>query len=484
MVTPSLNFGSLALEMLLLFSGIFLFLVDHFMKNKNYAFWVSVLTVIASLFILLFIPFGDFTKAFRVDFYSSSIKFLLTIGFFFLLFLSYPYLKTFSALNFGEYYGLLFFSLFGAYVMISSQDFLTLFLGLELMSVSLYFLIASQFLYKRHALEGSLKYFIAGAVSATFYILFLCILYYATGSIYFEEVIKKLSQGHLRGELLVSFVFFLGAFSIKLSLVPFHMWAPDAYESSPLPIVVFLAGIVKFALLAVLIKVLILAFSPLKLELGKLIIPFALFSILIGSLLAIKQDNLVRLLAYSSIAHMGFAVLGLTSGEFSGYGFSLFYMFVYLFTTIGTFALLIYFIKINTHLLNINNLAGISKDFPLCSFLFLIFLFSLAGIPPTGGFMAKFYIFVMLIKAKYIAVALLALLISVIGAYPYLRVIKVLYMDEGLIHYKKKSFSILLTLTLIVATFITLLLGIYPKPLLDFIQRTLFLYLSLQFFQF
>lgn len=483
MVTLSLNFGSLALELFFLLSGIFIFMIDRFVKNKSYAFWLSFLVILGSIVFIVFIPFGDFTRAFRIDFFSSSIKFLLLIGFFFVLLLSYTHLNSFPGINFGEFYGLLFFSLFGIFVVLSSQDFLTLFIGLELMSIPLYFLIATQYVYRKESLEGALKYFIAGALSGGLYVLFLGIVYYATGTIYFEEVFKRLAQGLLKKELLLGSVFFISALSIKLSLVPFHMWAPDAYEASPLPITAFLAGLIKFAVMAVLIKVLILAYSPLKIEIGKILVPISLLTILIGSLLAIKQDNLVRLLAYSSIAHVGYAVLGLVSGDFAGYGFSLFYMFVYLFTTIGSFAILIYLVRANRGFLEIPNLGGISQNLPFISLLLLIFFFSLAGVPPTAGFMAKFYIFLMLVKSKYIFVAVLALLFSVIGAYPYIRVIKVIYMDKGqLVHYKP-TYPIFLTFSLIVATFIVILLGIYPKPMLDFIQRTLFLYISLQFLQ-
>ncbi|MFN4132492.1 MAG: NADH-quinone oxidoreductase subunit N, partial [Caldimicrobium sp.] len=269
-----------------------------------------------------------------------------------------------------------------------------------------------------------------------------------------------------------------------LSLVPFHMWAPDAYEASPLPITSFLASLIKFALFGALIKLIIVAFSPLRLDLGGILIPISLLTILIGALLAIKQDNIIRLLAYSSIAHAGYASLGLVTGDFTGYGFTIFYMYIYLFMTIGTFALLIYLVRIKQEFLYIPSLAGISKDLPLMSFFILLFFFSLAGIPPTAGFMAKFYIFIALLKANFLWVALLGLLFSVIGAYPYLKVIKIIYMDEPIWDIAKLPYSITFLIPLLISAIVILFFGVFPKILVDFIQRTLYLYLSFLYFHF
>lgn len=484
MITLSLNLGVIFLELIFLITGLFLFLADRFIPKKGYAFWLSLFVALITVALLLVLPFGEFTGAFKTDFYSATLKFLLGIGLFFILALSYEYLNKFKALSFGEYYGLIFFSVLGAYVMLSGQDFLTLFLGIELMSIPIYFLIASSFVYKRVSIEGAIKYFIVGALGSLFYILALGIIYYLTGSLYFDAFFNKLAQGLYKSEVLIAFLFLLIAFSIKLSLVPFHMWAPDAYEASPLPITAFLAGIIKFAMLATLIKLLILAFSPLKIDIGKLLVPISLLTILIGSLLAIKQDHIVRLLAYSSIAHVGYATLGLVSGDFAGYGFSLFYMFVYLFMTIGAFALLIYLVKIKESMLLIPQLSGLAHHLPLVSFFLLLVFFSLAGIPPTAGFMAKFYLFVMLLRSKYLWVAILALLFSIIGAYPYLRVIKVIYMDSPVGTVSRLSYSTFFLIPIVVSSLIILFLGIYPQPMLDFIQRSLYLYISLHFFHF
>lgn len=480
MISLNLNFGILFLEIVVLSAGLLLFLMDRFVSRKGYAFWISIILSLFLVFIILFLPFGEFTRAFRSDFYSATVKFLLTIGFFFMLTLSKEFLDNFSALKFGEFYGLLLFSLLGAYVMLSSQDLLTLFLGLELLSIPLYFLIATNTLYQRRSVEGAIKYFIAGGISSLFFILSTGIFYYLTGSLYFNEILAKLALGDFRSEVMAGLVFLVIAFSIKLSLVPFHMWAPDAYEASPVPVTAFLAGFVKFAVLSALVKVLILAFSPIRSEAGQIILWVALLSVLVGSLLAVIQDNLIRLLAYSSIAHIGYAMLGLISGEYVGYGFSIFYALVYLFMTLGIFSVIIHLYSSNREILQITGLSGLSKEMPFLAFLALLFLFSLAGIPPTAGFMAKFYIFVVLIKGNFLLSALLALLFSVIGAYPYLKIVKIIYMDKPVKPFRRVSFSFFTYLTLIISSVLIIILGVYPQPFIEFIHRTLYLYLTFQ----
>ncbi len=484
MVTLSLNFGVLALELVFLLTGLFIFLIDKFINNKNYAFYLAQLAFIVGLGFLLFTPFGEFTSAFKTDFYATTLKLFLLVGLFLIFFISYYYLQTFKALNVGEFYGLLLFSGMGAFVMLSSQDFLTLYLGMELMSIPVYFLIASSFVYKSSSVEGALKYFIAGSLASLFFLLGLGIIYYFLGAVSFKEVFLKLAQGLYKRELFLALLLILAAFSVKLSLVPFHMWAPDAYEASPLPVTSFLASLIKFALMSALIKVLILAFSPLRINFGELLIPVSLLTLLIGALLAIKQDNIIRMLAYSSITHAGYASLGLLSGDYLGYGFTIFYMFVYLFMTVGTFGVLIYLAKIKREFLEIPALSGVSRDLPLISFFMLVFFFSLAGVPPTAGFMAKFYLFIMLIKSNLLWVALLALLFSIIGAYPYLRVIKVLYMDRPLYRVERDNYAFSMLLPVLISLGVVIFLGIYPKPVADFIQRTLYMYLSLLYFHF
>ncbi|MCS7278541.1 MAG: NADH-quinone oxidoreductase subunit N [Thermodesulfobacteriaceae bacterium] len=482
MMLPQLNFSVIGVEILLLLVASIIFLIDKFIANKNYAFFLSLITVIICAILVLFTPFGDFTQAYKTDFYSSTVKLFLIFGTLLVLLISYNYLNSYTFINLGEYYALILFSLMGAFLMLSAMDLVTIYLSIELMSFPVYFLIAINYAYNKPSLEGSLKYFIVGSLSSIFLLLSLGVIYYFTGTFYLKEIFVKLSESPYKKELLLAGMLLLISFSIKLSMVPFHMWAPDAYESAPLPITSFIASLVKFAAMAVLIKIILIAFSPLKVQLGQLLIPIILLSILIGNIMAIKQDNIIRMLAYSSIAHAGYAGLGLISADFVGYSFIIFYMLIYLIMTLGIFSILVVFANSQRELLYIPNMAGLSKTIPFISFLILIFMFSLAGVPPTAGFMAKFYIFLSLVKSHYVWVAVLGIAFSVIGAYPYLRVLKVIYMDEekltGINYRYDWSFFIPVGITSI----LVLLIGVYPKPLVEFVQRTLFLYLSTLYF--
>ncbi len=478
----TLNFSVITTEIVFILISSLIFLTDRFVKNKNYNFYLVFITLIAGIILASFTPYGNFTYAYQNDYPTTIFKLIVLFGGVLITLISYNYLQKFEGLNYGEYYGLILFSLVGSFIMISAMDLLTIYLGLELMSFPVYFLIALNYAYNKTSLEGSLKYFLMGSLGSLFILIGLGIVYYFIGTFTLSEISHKLLS-HAVGNkiLLLAFIFILGGFSIKLSFVPFHMWAPDAYESAPVPITSFIASIMKFTAIVTLIKVILIGFYPLKIQIGELLIPIILLSILIGNIMAIKQDNIIRMLAYSSIAHAGYAGLGLISGNYQGYSFSIFYMTVYLIMTIGIFSILVFLANSNEDLLSIPNLAGFSKKSPFVSFLLLIFLFSLAGVPPTAGFMAKFYVFLFLIKAKYIWVALLAILFSVIGAYPYLRVVKVIYMDEKDITLES-NYGVSFLLPACLTAILIIVLGVYPQVLTNVIYKTINFYVHLFFF--
>ena len=476
----SLNFSVIFPEILFVLISSFIFLIDRFIKNKNYAFYLTLISLVLGTLFVLFTPFGEFTYAYQSDFYSSTLKLFLIFGAFLIVLFSYNYLQQFSHLNYGEYYGFLLFSLVGAFLMISATDLITIYLAMELLSFPVYFLIALNYADNKASLEGALKYFIVGCLGSVFILIGLGLVYYFTGTFILSTISKSISQ-HFSKELLIAFIFILAGFSIKLSFVPFHMWAPDAYQSAPLPITSFIASLVKFVVIATLVKIIILGFTPIKLEIGKILIPVILITILVGNVLAIKQDNIIRMLAYSSIAHAGYAALGLITADYTGYSFTVFYMLIYMIMTIGIFSVLSFLAKYKKELLHIPNMAGLSKKFPMGSFLILIFMFSLAGIPPTAGFIAKLYLFIALIKAKYLWVALLAILFSVIGAYPYLRVLKVIYMEDQQLQLNYK-YGVTFLIPSCLTAFLIIIIGIYPKPWTDLISKTIFFYLTQLFY--
>lgn len=480
-MTIELNFGVILSEILLLLVGCFIFLFDRFFKNKGYAFWLTLLSLLIASGLLLISPFGGFTLSYQNDFFSIVFKFIVLFGAFLVVILSKNYLTYHSQLNYGEYYGFLILSLIGAFLMLSSMDLITMYLSMELMSFPVYLLIALNFAQQRKSLEGSFKYFLAGAMGSVFLLLGMGLVYSATGSLFFMQIAQSLFGKAELTYVLLGFLFILASFSVKMSFVPFHMWAPDAYESAPLPITSFIASIIKFVVIACLIKLLMVAFIPLKAKIGQILIPVVLLTILIGNVLAIKQDHLIRMLAFSSIAHAGYAGLGLITGDLIGYSFTIFYLWVYLIMTIGMFSIAVFLANYQKDLLYIPKLSGLSQISPGLSFLTLIFMFALAGIPPTAGFMGKFYLFIGLVKSGYIWVAILAVLFSVIGAYPYLRVLKFIYMEKT-----EETFSYRwepgVWFPVSITAFLTLLIGIYPKPWVDMVYRTLYLYLTFLFY--
>jgi len=482
MLKLDFNFNIIGLELLFLVAGCVLFFVSDFVKKSWVSFITALVVLIFSLILVFFLPFGDFTQSFRLDFFSASMKFFMIFGGILILFLSRGYLETYPTLNYSEYFGLLLFSLLGSFVMVSAMDLLTFYIAVELMSFPVYFLIAMGYIVGKQGLEGAFKYFFLGVLSSVFFLLGIAVLYAYAGSFFFKDVLSLLGKGGIHWEILLGILFLLVGLSIKLSLVPFHMWAPDAYEGAILPITAFMAGLVKFSVLVSLVKLLLMAFFPLRVEIGKIFLPFVLLSILGGNLMAIKQKNLVRMLAYSSIAHAGYAALGFIIADFVGYTFTVFYAFTYMIMSIGMFGLVAWLESCDKKLLEIPNLALLGKRSPTVSFLILLFMFSLAGIPPTAGFVAKFYLLLGLVKAGSWLIALLVLLFSLIGAYPYIRAIKCIYMD-------KASREITLTpirwsfwLPVGICSLLVLLIGIYPKPFTNFFYKTMFLYLSLFYF--
>jgi len=479
-----LNLALVMNEIIFILLGSAFFLLDRFVRNKSYAFVLSVIALIFSLVILFFTPFGKFTTSFSVDFYSSTVKLYLYFGMLLLVFVYHNFLSHYKTLNYGEIYALTLFSLIGASVSVSAIDFATLYLGIELLSMPVYFLIAANALYDKKNVEGALKYFVVGCLSSVLFWLAIGLIYHQCGTLAFKEIFFVANQLQNKTYLILALLILVSGFSVKMALVPFHMWSPDAYQASPIPVAAFIAGITKLAVFSALVKMLLIAFPVFKVEISKLLTPIVLITILVGNVMAIKQDHIVRMLAYSSVAHAGYAFLGLLSSEFYGYAFALYYMVIYLFTTVGIFSVLAYLSRVSQDYMFIPNLSGLSKVFPMVSFMILVFLFSLAGIPPTAGFMAKFYVFLSLIRGGQVIVAILAILFSVIGAYPYLRVLKVVYMDPFSIQSCKVNYGVSFFIPSFITLFLIILLGILPEPLSSFIQRTFYLYLSLLYFHF
>ncbi|MES2090892.1 MAG: NADH-quinone oxidoreductase subunit NuoN [Pseudomonadota bacterium] len=341
----------------------------------------------------------------------------------------------------GELFTLSLFSLLGISIMIIGNNFLTIYLGLELMSLSLYALVA---LRRDHAqsTEAAMKYFVLGALASGFLLYGLSMMYGATGSLDLGDVYKATLSGQINKQVLsFGLVFIVAGLAFKLGVVPFHMWVPDVYQGAPTAVTLMVAGAPKLAAFAITIRLLVEGLINTATDWQQMLMILAVASLAVGNLAAIAQTNLKRMLAYSGIAQLGFMLLGFVPSVVSGntvsagngYGSSLFYILTYVLTTLGTFGMVMFLSRSNLEAEQISDLSGLNKRSPLMAAVMAIFMFSLAGLPPTVGFYAKLAVLQSLITTSsplHLQLAIVAVLLSLIGAYYYLRIVKVMYFDE------------------------------------------------------
>jgi NADH-quinone oxidoreductase subunit N len=352
-----------------------------------------------------------------------------------------PYLAARDMLK-GEFFTLSLFVYLGISVMVSANNFLVIYLGLELMSLSLYALTA---LRRDHALasEAAMKYFVLGALASGFLLYGMSMMYGATGSLELGEVFKAIAGGRINKEVLIfGVVFVVAGLAFKLGVVPFHMWVPDVYQGAPTAVTLLIGGAPKLAAFAITIRLLVEGMSGLAVDWQQMLIVLAVGSLLVGNLAAIAQTNLKRMLAYSTIAQMGFVLLGLSVGVVNGgtlsagnaYSSAMFYLVTYVLTTLGTFGLILYLSSQGFESEEIVDLAGLAQRSPWLAGVMTVFMFSLAGVPPLVGFYAKLSILQALVStglAGHLWLAVFAVLMSLVGAFYYLRVVKVMYFDRA-----------------------------------------------------
>jgi NADH-quinone oxidoreductase subunit N len=351
-----------------------------------------------------------------------------------------PYLAARQMLK-GEFFTLSLFSYLGISVMCSANNFLVVYLGLELMTLSLYALVA---LRRDHgmATEAAMKYFVLGALASGFLLYGLSMMYGATGSLEIPKVFEQIATGRINaGVLTLGTVFIVAGLAFKLGAVPFHMWVPDVYQGAPTPVTLLIAAAPKLATFAIAIRLLVEGMLGVAIDWQQMFIVLAVASLVVGNLAAIAQTNFKRMLAYSSIAQMGFVLLGMSAGVVSGntlsagnaYSSSMFYIVTYVLTTLGTFGLIVYLARDGFESEEIDDFSGLAKRSPWVAGVMTVFMFSLAGLPPMVGFFAKLAVLQALITtndAFYIGLAVFAVVFSLIGAFYYLRVVKVMWFDE------------------------------------------------------
>ncbi|MDC3233225.1 NADH-quinone oxidoreductase subunit NuoN [Pelagibacteraceae bacterium] len=427
-------------------------------KSFNLIFNLSSLIIIITLAIIFNNTSSTekiFLDSFVRDKFSNFFKILILISSLFVLNSSKNFIID-NKLDKFEYPIIILISILGMFFMVSSNDLILFYLGLELQSLSLYILAAIDRDNLRSS-EAGIKYFVLSALSSGLLLYGCSLLYGFTGSTNFEIISNELNKQNTGA--IFAMVFILVGLAFKISAVPFHMWTPDVYQGSPTSITSYFAAVPKVAGLAVFIKFMYIPFSNILLEWQTIIIFISIASMILGAVAAIGQKNLKRLLAYSSIGHMGYALAGIATGAINGFKSSIVYITVYVVMNIGAFSCLYLMKKEGEYKENISDLSGISKKHPLLAMSFLIILFSLAGIPPLGGFFAKFYIFSSVLEQKMYTLAIIGLLTTVISAVYYLKIIKTIYFDENklsfdLINNKIISGTILISCTLLITFFL------------------------------
>ena len=369
-----------------------------------------------------------FDGAFVQDPFARFMKILSLIGSLVTLIMSVGFARAEKFDKF-EYPVLIMLSTLGMMLMISADNMLTLYLGLELQSLAIYVLAAIN----RDSLrstEAGLKYFVLGALSSGMLLYGISLVYGYTGNTGFQEIAAALTGSERQLGLVFGLVFVLAGLAFKISAVPFHMWTPDVYEGAPTPITAFMAAAPKMAAMALLVRVTMSAFEPIAADWQQIIVFISIASMVLGAFAAIGQKNIKRLMAYSSIGHMGFALIGLAANTETGIRGVGLYMMIYLVMTLGSFAFILGMRRKEGHVEQIDDLAGLSSTNPVMATIFTILMFSLAGIPPFAGFWAKWYVFLAAMDANLYALAIIGVLASVVGAYYYLRIIKVMWFDE------------------------------------------------------
>ncbi|MGM4886239.1 NADH-quinone oxidoreductase subunit NuoN [Tardiphaga sp. 20_F10_N6_6] len=433
---------------------------------------VCLLVVVGAAEIML--PAGKhvtFGGSFIVDDYARFLKVLAIIASAVTLILSREFLADQSRRIF-EYAILVLLSTLGMMVLISAGDLIMLYLGLELMSLALYVVAASN-RDNAKSTEAGLKYFVLGALSSGMLLYGASMIYGFTGTVSFAGIAAEAKTGNIG--LVFGLVFLLAGLCFKVSAVPFHMWTPDVYEGAPTPVTAFFASAPKVAALAVFTRVTLTAFPGIVVQWQQVVVFVSLASMVLGSFAAIGQTSIKRLMAYSSIGHMGFALVGLAAGTQEGAQGVLVYIAIYVAMTLGTFAIILTMKRNGQPVETIKDFAGLSRTNPIIAFFFAMFLFSLAGVPPLAGFFGKFYVFMAAIKSGLFVLAVVGVLASVVGAFYYLSIVKLMYFDEPV--GKLDPMRVELRTVLAVAGLFNVLFFVYPAPLVSaaaFAAKSLF----------
>jgi len=456
-------------ELFLSIAIMFLLMLGVFIK-KSFKL-VNLLTILSLIFAIALVLnqpneiIKIFNGSYIIDKLSIFMKVLTLLFCVFVLLLSKDYIKN-NSIDKIEYPIIILASTLGMILMISSYDLIVFYLGLELQSLCLYILAS----FKRddeRSTEAGLKYFVLSALASGLLLYGCSLIYGFTGSTNFEIISENLNEGNTGA--VFGMVFIIVGLAFKVSAVPFHMWTPDVYEGSPTSVTSFFALVPKIAALTVFIRFMYVPFINVISHWQTIIIFLSIASMILGAVAAIGQSNIKRLMAYSSIGHMGYALAGLAPGTNAGIQSTIIYLTIYLVMNLGAFGCIFMMKRENVFYEKINDLSGLSKNHPMLALGFLIILFSLAGMPPLAGFFAKFYIFMAVIEAKMYTLAIIGLVTTVVSAFYYLRIIKVIYFDEPIEPFEE-NYDWGLKASLVLSTILILIYFIYPSILTEVVS--------------
>jgi NADH-quinone oxidoreductase subunit N len=479
MKLPEIDLYLIAPEIIIAAFGFLVLLVDVFApkgEKKGYLGVLSLIGVVIAFFYTLPLVGSDktgFEGMFTSDGFAIFFKITILIIAFLTVLISMGYASR-EGIGFGEYYALILFATLGMMLMAAGTHLIVIFLGLETMSISIY-ILAGMLREDRRSVESAFKYFLLGAFATGFLLYGIAFLYGATGSLYLKDIASYIASKKLIDNpmLLMSLAFLTIGFGFKIASVPFHMWTPDVYEGAPTSITAFMATGVKAAGFSALIRVFFTALPEFRPDWTSIMWLIAVATMTVGNIIAISQNNIKRMLAYSSIAHAGYILVAFVAGNKSGTSGILFYLMTYAFMNLGAFTCVILFGKKGEENILITDYAGVGFKYPLLAASMTIFLLSMAGIPPLGGFMAKLYIFSAAVEAKFYWLAILGVLNSAISVYYYLRVTVLMYFRESEREITGLQFSPAPVIALILALIGTFYMGLFPANVLSFAQKSI-----------
>jgi NADH-quinone oxidoreductase subunit N len=424
-------------EIVLLVSACVVLMIDLFVPEprRHVSYWLTLFgiaaTASATLYVFHRTPVRTFGNMFVADAFGDLLTFLTCLTVMAMLVYSRSYLAA-RGLFRGETFVLAMFALLGMLVMISANHFLTLYLGLELMSLSLYAMVA---LYRESgaAVEAAMKYFVLGALASGLLLYGISMIYGATGTLEINRVTAIIFSGHANGTILIfGLVFIVSAIAFKLGAVPYHMWVPDVYQGAPTAITLFIGTAPELAAFAFMTRILVGSLVAVAFDWQGMLIVLSLLSMIVGNVIAISQSNVKRMLAYSAIANMGFMLMGFLAANINGYSAAMFYIVTYVMSSLAGFGMVLLLSRAGFEAENLDDFKGLNQRSPWYAFLMLLTMFSLAGVPPTIGFYAKFSVIEAAVDVGLVWLAVVAVLASLIGAYYYLRIVKLMYFDEPL----------------------------------------------------